>query len=641
MKSWVICGDVLEIADGEGRSPASTDDVYASVIEQIEIMHDLPTGKCGHAKRLEFSRFPVEFRAALAACPDTGAPLITFEGKTHFGSIVPVSPAALVRGHVVRDEVWYPGVPGSSEEVLSILDDADYEMISGTCKTLRGYLTLKKAAAQGGPITDVLSDGSLKAHLFSQSGNNKPVGIFANLYPYQIDGWNWLRFIVREEIGGLLADEMGLGKTLQVISALRDEGGGKKAAPSLVIAPSSLLENWIRELARFCPDFKSLKHCGPLRTGRPADLLQFEIVVTSYDVVVRDLSLFKMIKWRAVILDEAQNIRNPDTARSISVKQISRDIGLAVTGTPLENRMRDLWSIIDFAVPGYLGTLDEFEERHGETASDAISIEPIISPVMLRRRVSEVAADLPERINIPEVLELSIEEAELYDELRESIYEEYGKAATLVSIGKLRQFCADPRIVNPSKTLSFGDHFSKFVRLQELLEEILTLGEKALVFTSYTAMADLIVKAIGERFGIMSATLDGRLSVSERQPLIDLFSSHVGPALLVLNPRAGGSGLNITAANHVIHYNPEWNPAIEDQASARAHRLGQQRPVTVRRLAFAGTVEEVIVERLKRKREIADAAIVGVQGKEQDYSDILRALQRSPIQSNSSQARIR
>ena len=393
----------------------------------------------------------------------------------------------------------------------------------------------------------------------------------------------------------------------------------------------------MREIARFCPDLRTLKHHGSERTGRPVDLRDYDVVVCSYDTAIRDLSLLKMVEWRVVVLDEAQNIRNPDALRTKSVKQIRRKVGLAVTGTPIENRLRDLWSIMDFAVPGYLGDLKSFEGRYGEDSEAAAKLEPLVTPLMLRRRVSEVADDLPERIDISEVLELSEAEACGYDEMRERVFAEYGTAATLVSLGKLRQFCSHPVILGDDSGIRI-ETFSKFERLRGLLEEIFSLGEKALVFTSYTRMADLIANMTSSEFDAMSATLDGRLDIDDRQPLIDSFSGYRGPAVLVLNPRAGGSGLNIAAANHVIHYNPEWNPALEDQASARAYRRGQERPVTVRRLIYAGTVEEVMDERLRRKRDIAGTAIIGVEGKEEDYADIMAALERSPSIARSERA---
>ena len=629
MKSWVLNGDVLEVADGATRIPADADEVYASVIEEKSAWPDLPGGKCGDADRLRFSRYPVDLAAVITVDAESSWPIVSFEARTQKGEDFPVSREAVARGHVVHQQMWYPGTAENTRGLKELLEESGYDPDTGRPRKLAGFLALKRAAAEGGPVIDRLPDDVLTRLIFRTRTDRGPEGIRGRLYQYQLDGWCWLRFIIREHLGGLLADEMGLGKTLQVISALRDPSGEPGSGGTLVLAPGSLLENWVREIAKFCPDFRTLKHHGSTRTGRPADFQGFDIVVSSYDTAIRDLSLLKMVGWNVVVLDEAQYIRNPDALRTKSVKQIGRKVGLGVTGTPIENRLRDLWSIMDFAVPGYLGDLKSFEKRYGEDAEAAATLEPLVTPLMLRRRVSEVAGDLPERIDIPEVLELSEAEACAYDQMREEIFATYGAVATLVSLGKLRQFCANPEIVGDGIGHR-NEAFSKFERLKDLLEEIFARDEKALVFTSFTRMADLIAEMATREFGAMSATLDGRLDIEERQPLIDIFSGYGGPAVLVLNPRAGGSGLNITAANHVIHYNPEWNPALEDQASARAHRRGQKRPVTVRRLICAGTVEEVIDDRLRRKRDIAGTAIIGVEGKEEDYADILAALERSP-----------
>ena len=629
MKQWVLNGDVLEVADGETRNPALAEQIYASIIEKVPAWPDLPAGKCGEADGLKFSRYPVDMAVVITADTESGLPILTFEALTQYGKKFPVSWRALEHGHVVHEQKWYPGTTENTKSLKNLLEKSRYDPDTRRPQKLAGFLILKKSAVEGGPVIDQLPDDALKRMVFKSRADRDPEGIFAVLYPYQRDGWCWLRFIMREHLGGLLADEMGLGKTLQVICALRDPGGDTSAGGSLVLAPGSLLENWIREIAKFCPDFRTLKHHGCMRTGRPIELQGFDVVVSSYETAVRDLSLLKMVEWNVVVLDEAQNIRNPDALRTRSVKQINRKVGLAVTGTPIENRLRDLWSIMDFIVPRYLGNLKNFEARYSEDASAAALIEPLVTPLILRRQVSKVANDLPERIDILEVLELSEAEAHKYDEIRDEIFDEYGKMATLVSLGKLRQFCAHPDIIDGGYN-SLNETFSKFGRLKELLEEIFSRNEKALIFTSYLKMADLIAGMATSELGAMSATLDGRCVIKDRHLLIERFSEVAGAAVLVLNPRTGGSGLNIAAANHVIHYNPEWNPALEDQASARAHRLGQKRPVTIRRLIYAGTVEEVIDERLRRKRNIAGTAIIGVEGKEEDYVDILAALERSP-----------
>ena len=631
MKTWTVTQDVLEASDGQSRFSVTADQIYSSVIEHVPVWDDLPTGKHGAAAELEFSRYPVEMAVVLYSSRSNKLPNISFEVCTQDGHRFVISKEAVLCGHVVHEGKWYPGLADNSQAILSALDKTSAGLNFGALETLNDCLVLKKIAAEGGPVIDRLSDQSLKKLLFHGSESAKPTGILTSLYPYQIHGWRWLRFIISEQLGGFLADEMGLGKTLQVISALHGHDQKKHLDSSLVIAPGSLLENWMREFEKFCPAISTLKHHGPMRTGRPTDLEHYDVVVTSYETVVRDLSLMKMIEWAVVILDEAQNIRNPDAIRTQSIKQLRRKVSLAVTGTPVENKLRDLWSIMDFILPGYLGTLNEFETRYADSMEAANALEPLVSPLMLRRHVAEVAADLPDRIDFLEVLEMRQDEAEAYEDLRNAIFEKYSIAPNLVSIGKLRQFCAHPAIVDEAIEGKMNHEFTKFERLNDLLEEIFIRGEKVLVFTSYTAMADRIANSVMSGFGVVAETFDGRLAVSRRQFVIDQFNSYSGSAALVLNPRAGGSGLNITAANHVIHYNPEWNPALEDQASARAYRRGQDHPVTIRRLIYAETVEDTMNKRLQRKRGISETAVIGVDGRDEDHSDIVAALEKSPL----------
>jgi SNF2 family DNA or RNA helicase len=632
MKDWIINGALIELKDDGSRISVTADDVYSAVIEQSPRWPDLAPGKHGAAEGLEFSRYPAFLRAVLKDSPTGGLPTLTLEIETQDSRRFPVPNSTLQHDHVIANGSWYPLVPESVAEIQTLMKESGIRDDDFRPPTLRGLLQVKAIASAEGLVRDQTTSGPFVAASYISNDDAVPVGVNAKLYPYQADGWKWLRFIIREHLGGLLADEMGLGKTLQIIAALRDCGDGRIYGPTLVVAPGSLLENWIREIKKFAPQLKALKHHGSLRSGRPVDLPEYDVVVTSYDTVVRDLSLMKMIDWAAVILDEAQNIKNPNALRTKSVKQLPRRVGLAMTGTPVENRLTDLWSIMDFVVPEYLGTVEQFEKKFANDVDDAARLEPLISPLMLRRMVSDVAKDLPERIDIPEVIELTEEEAAEYDRIRQEIAEKYGKAATIVSLIKLRQFCAHPALLEEASPSFDSGSFSKFVRLRELLTEIVQNGEKAIVFTSFTDMADRISASAEKELGVFSATLDGRLPADERQTLIDRFSAIEGPAVLVLNPKAGGSGLNITAANHVIHYNLEWNPALEDQASARSFRRGQTRPVTVRRLFCAGTVEEVVDMRVERKRQISGAAVIGVVGADDDYTDVLAALEKSPMQ---------
>ncbi len=627
MKTWALSpSGVLGVSDQSRWSSATTEQVYASIIEQTPAWPDLPGGRHGAAHGLTFSPYPVNAILVLHAGDDQ-LPAIRIEGQTQLGQTFPLAAEAVQCGHGIHQGTWYPLSASDCEAVSGLLAEISWNEDTPTPTTLRQCLAIRRAAANGAPVVDRLADDIL-LNLWSLAGDEGPQGVTASLYPYQVHGWQWLRFIMSEQAGGLLADEMGLGKTLQIIAALNDPGTQADPNPSLVIAPGSLLENWVREIAKFCPQLRATKHHGPDRTGSPADLQPSDVVITSYETVIRDLSLFRMIQWHAVVLDEAQYIRNPDTRRAKAIKQLRRQVSFAVTGTPVENRLRDLWSIMDFVLPGYLGELSAFEARYADNNDDAAMLEPLVSPVILRRRVQEVAQDLPPRIDIPEVLELNEEEALAYDDVRAAVHAQYGHAATLVSLTKLRQFCAHPALLN--EPTRFRD-YTKFQRLKSLLAEVFHRREKVLVFTAFTAMADRIATLAQAEFAVLSATIDGRLPIPERQPLIDRFTSYQGPSVLVLNPRAGGTGLNISAANHVIQYNPEWNPAIEDQAAARAHRRGQEHPVTVRRLIIADTVEEVMNERLQRKRDVADNAIIGVRGEPDDYPDIMAALTRTPV----------
>ena len=635
VKRWVLSGEILHLSDGILRIGVNAGDVYQSVIDSTPPWPDLPPGRSGDAADLNFCRYPAQLRAVLSGAAGDGRAQVGFEVQTQQDVCFAVSPRVVAIGHVVHRDTWYPLTPGDGATVSSLLRKVGVDLEDGEVKTLRGLLALRKAAAHGEAVVDRLANETLLQHLFQSDGRSTPTGVRATLYPHQLDGWRWLSFIVREGIGGLLGDEMGLGKTLQVISTVRDPGLTSPVKHTLVVVPSSLLENWVRELSKFCPDLTTCKHHGAMRTGLPADLTSFDVVLTSYGTAVRDLSLLKMVDWDMVVLDEAQYIRNPDALRTRSVKEIPSRVSLAVTGTPVENSLRDLWSIIDFVLPGYLGTQADFQARYADDERDAATVEKLVSPLLLRRRIADHAGDLPERLDFSETLQLREQEAHAYELVRSRIMTQYGAAATLVSLTKLRQFCAHPELAAAAECIQAGE-FTKLRRLFELFFEIFAWNEKVLVFTSWRQMADRIVTASRHRFGagVLAETLDGRLPVEDRQPLLDRFARHRGPAVLVLNPRAGGIGLNITAANHVIHYNPEWNPAVEDQATARVHRYGQTRPVTVRRLVLAETVEEVIDERLRRKRRVAETAVVGVEGDEADYQDILAAIHRSPLSGN-------
>lgn len=620
--AWDISGLCLTLVDPAGvRSLPSAKEIYRALVERRPAEPWIPTSVDG----LKASRYPLSPALTIVENRE-GKPSYTIVGTAR-GKTLELSVVDLERGYRIAGGVWHPIEAAAAQEVLELLRTTGAEI--GPASSLRAFLAVRKAGIEGGAVDDQMADAVVSPLVFAPLSDGAPAGVDATLYPYQLEGWRWLKFLLAEGVGGLLADEMGLGKTLQVIAALSD-CDGRPLQPALIIAPGSLLENWRREIARFAPNLRVLKHHGPLRTGRPAELQCYDVVITSYDNAVGDNSLFNMIRWNVIILDEAQFIRNPSAQRTKAVKRLHRQAGLAMTGTPVENRLLDLWSIMDFVLPGHFGDAKAFEARFPDDVDGAALLEPMVSPLMLRRRVAEVAKDLPPRIDIPQVLELDEGEAAAYDAERERIMAEYGAAATLVALTSLRRFCAHPSLMSGTAATTDPMSFSKFRRLDEIVEEIFARGEKVIIFTSFTAMADMIVRHVETRFGTFAGVIDGRLAIDDRQPMIDRFSAVKGGAALVLNPKAGGAGLNITAANHVIHYNPEWNPALEDQASARAHRRGQELPVTVHRLLVADTVEDVVDERLTRKRALSDIAVIGIKAKNDDYGDIVAALSRSP-----------
>jgi len=533
-----------------------------------------------------------------------------------------------VPDNIVVDDVWY-NLYANYQEVQTILDKAN---VSGLGEISLGqYIKLKQVAV---PYINVeIEDGATEAlaeHPVKSLEYSAPVALKANLYPYQKQGYQWMRFIVDSQCGCILGDEMGLGKTLQIIALITEQKQAGRG-PALVVAPVSLLENWRREFEKFTDGIKVFVHHGSSRTGLYTDLLGYDVVVISYNTASSDQALLKMIDWNLLVVDEAQNIKNPSANRTKSIKRIPCHTAIAVTGTPFENHMTDLWSLMDFIAPGCFGKLADFEREFSDDLDGATKLEPFLTPLMIRRRVSEVAQDLPERIDVPQVLELSDSEVIAYEQQREKILESFnGKNATLPMLQKLRMYCTHPSLIDESCYEDPTVNSGKYVRLCELLEEIISLNEKTILFTSYNKMFDILQQDISRRFSIPVMAINGSTPTEERQPIIDRFSAVEGSALLVLNPRAAGAGLNITAASRVIHYNLEWNPSLEDQASARAYRRGQDKTVFVYRLFYKDTVEEIINERIEKKRSMFGAAVVGTDGSIDNSEDIIRALMISP-----------
>lgn len=457
-----------------------------------------------------------------------------------------------------------------------------------------------------------------------------PKGLNASLYKYQKIGYFWMSYMLKENGGCILGDEMGLGKTLQVITVILAYKQQYKT-PMLVIAPVSLLQNWKRECAKFAPGLKVVIHHGKTRTGRYKELQDNDVVVMSYSAAVSDSSLLAMVDWKLVVLDEAQNIKNPNSDRTKFVKKIPRQSCIAVTGTPFENHVTDIWSLVDFILPGMLGTESEYSDYISDDIVGADKVEPLLTPIMIRRRVNNVATDLPEKIIIPQPLCMSEKEAIRYEDFRKEMEKQYSNGLGIASLQKLRMYCTHPAICEDEY---IGDIFKdsiKYQRICEIISEIVLLKEKVILFTSYQKMFDILEKDIPERFGIPVKMINGLTPIEHRQEIVDEFSEYEGCMLLVLNPKAAGTGLNIMAANHVIHYNLEWNPALEDQASARAYRRGQKKNVFIYRLYYENTVEQIVNERIEKKRAMSEVAVVGSKGDIENKEDIIAALAMSPI----------
>lgn len=462
-------------------------------------------------------------------------------------------------------------------------------------------------------------------------------GLNATLFSYQARGIRWMLETISLMGGLVLADEMGLGKTIQIISLLLIERPSSNA-PALIVCPTSLIANWEREFTRFAEDISVLVHRGPNRTGITRGLQKSSVVITTYDTVVNDISIFSAMEWSWVICDEAQAVKNPDSNRRRAIANIPRRKTIPMTGTPVENSLLDLWSLADLAIPGILGSRQEFEFSFPDTIASAKKIGNFTDPMILKRKVEDVAGDLPERLDIDIPLELGDELSDYYLNVRETTLAKYPTAGALVATLQLQLVCAHPWLVNIKSESDDADveiaplkkhslMTPKMERAVALLREAFFNERKVIIFSLFNRIGELLRMAFPEFPNAYWGAINGATPQDERQSIIDNFSAHLGPGCLVLNPRAAGAGLNITAATVVIHFTPVWNPALEAQASARAHRRGQTKPVTIYRLFYKDTVEEVMIERSLWKSELANESIPIAT---RDAADLKRALEIAP-----------
>jgi non-specific serine/threonine protein kinase len=441
------------------------------------------------------------------------------------------------------------------------------------------------------------------------------------LRPYQRAGVAWLFRLARLGLGACLADDMGLGKTVQVIALLLVLKKKGDAGPNLLVVPASLLGNWRAELERFGPSLRALFAHPSMLEGRPlgalsaADLAKVDVVVTSYGALQRSKALTEA-SWGVVALDEAQAVKNPSAKQTRAVKALRARARLALTGTPVENRLGDLWSIFDFLSPGLLGSAKAFgaaTKRLAEGDRGYGPLRELVRPYILRRMKTDrsVVADLPDKTEVKAFCSLTKLQAALYaeavDELRETLSHADGmkrRGAVLASLMRLKQICN-----HPSQWLGDGayrrEDSGKLGRLVELCEPIAARQEKALVFTQFRELTRPLADALAEVFGRPGLVLSGETAVGRRSALVADFQREGGPPFFVLSLKAGGTGLNLTAASHVVHFDRWWNPAVEDQATDRAFRIGQKRNVLVHKLVCRGTVEEKIDALVEGKRALA------------------------------------
>lgn len=477
-----------------------------------------------------------------------------------------------------------------------------------------------------------------------------PSSLHGQLRPYQERGFQWLSIMRDLGFGVCLADDMGLGKTIQVITCLldgrrkelqmereqeefrlqeplseRDTDLLRKGGPVLIVCPTSLLGNWQREIQRFAPDLSLYIHHGVRRLRGESfqhEAQQYNIILTTYHLAGRDGADLSAVSWSSVVLDEAQYIKNYRTKQAQSVMKLSAPHRVAMTGTPVENRLAELWSIFHFLNPGYLGSFNAFRQRYalGEGQEERLQeLHRLVSPFMLRRLKSDpdIRKDLPEKLEIKSYCPLTEVQGAMYqavvDEMMGQIENRSGmarKGLVLSSLTKLKQICDHPQLLRGEDNRNMRMESSgKMERLLEILDSIADVGESALIFTQYVSMGEMLVKFLAKRYGKEPAFLHGGVPKKERDEMVRAFQEGEGTSFFVLSLKAGGVGLNLTRANHVLHYDRWWNPAVENQATDRVFRIGQNKNVQVHKLISQGTLEERIDELIEQKKALSEQVV--------------------------------
>ncbi|MFC0141217.1 DEAD/DEAH box helicase [Erwinia mallotivora] len=556
----------------------------------------------------------------------------------------------LLAGLLQRDRRWLSGdlsvIP--DREIIELRSDRDERLhiTADHLKNVVGNLVdrlsenavgpLRIAPCEAGRLTALSESGDWQFQvdsgayqLASLSGNregltavNPPQGLKAQLRDYQQHGLNWMQFLRAQNLCGVLADDMGLGKTIQTLAhLLLEKEAGRLDRPALIVVPTTLVYNWTQEAGRFAPDLRVLALTGSQRKDFYYQIEQHDVVLTTYSLLWRDQPQLLSHSYHLLILDEAQYVKNSASRASSVIRSLKARHRLCLTGTPLENHLGELWSQFDFLLPGFLGNEKQFTqewripiERNGDRVRRAL-LARLVRPFMLRRRKQDVAKELPPKNTIVRTVRLEGAQLELYEAVRSAMQDRVrlaveqqgaGRSHLLVldALLKLRQICCDPRLVNSDSARKMHSS-AKLALLREMLSDLLAEDRRILIFSQFTSMLTLIAGEL-QKSGIPFVTLTG--STRDRTTPVQRFQDGEVPVFLI-SLKAGGVGLNLTAADTVIHYDPWWNPAAENQATDRAWRLGQDKPVFVYKLIAAGSIEEKIVALQQQKAELADGIL--------------------------------
>ena len=528
------------------------------------------------------------------------------------------------------------------EQIEAAIQFWEKQRLEGTVGLLDALqMGMNAGESQNGlPVDEIVTEDWLVDWLerFNEPGKlnqlPQPPGLLGELRPYQRYGYSWLSFFRQWGLGACLADDMGLGKTIQTIALLLKEKQniGQFPQPVLLVAPTSVVTNWQREVDRFAPGLTTYVHQGPSRRRNGAFKEAIEgvdMVLTSYVLVRQDAEMMQSIDWHMVVLDEAQNIKNPSARQTQVIRKLNTGFRLALTGTPVENRLSELWSIMHFLNPGYLGTQEGFRqtfalpiERYADTTATE-KLKTLVGPFILRRVKTDpsVIQDLPEKVETKVYCNLTEEQASLYQAVVEDTMKQVDdsegiarRGLVLAMLMKLKQICNHPvQFMHQGETVEADDIINrsgKLERLIAMLEEILAEGDRALIFTQFAEMGELLKASLPDALGSQVQFLHGGTTPKQRDVMIRAFQEDPsGPPIFILSLKAGGTGLNLTRANHVFHFDRWWNPAVENQATDRAFRIGQHRNVQVHKFVTLGTLEEKIDEMIESKKGLAQAVI--------------------------------